>query len=114
MPGTLHIWPVTSELILNFERQAELHEQDAAAIAGEAASVDRRADLAAAIAELKDKQAALEKDQSEAARLRFESNASRREAGVLKSLVGTLLAERNRAIAQAQTARKKCEMARMA
>jgi hypothetical protein len=99
---------------VNFEREAELLEQNAEAIAVEAACVGQRAELAVAIAEVRDKEAALEEDESAASRLRFQGEAARREARTFKQFVRTLIIERARTIAQARTARRNCEIARTA
>jgi hypothetical protein len=103
---------VASEVAQNFDQEAELHEEDADALVVEAACVSHRADIATAMAEVKDKEAALEQDEREASRLRFEGRASRKEAQTLGQVVRTLLAQRERAVAKARTARTSGEAAR--
>jgi putative N-acetylmannosamine-6-phosphate epimerase len=61
---------MSSEIAFTFEKEARLHEEDADVIAEEAAAVHRRAEIIAGIAEVKNEEAVLVADQSEADRLR--------------------------------------------
>ncbi|HEY7374906.1 MAG TPA: hypothetical protein VIF57_22280 [Polyangia bacterium] len=90
-----------------YEAQARLHEIDAAAIVDEAIALRRRADAAWGLAAQKREEAAAIAHAHVKARLQHETGLSEREAEIMEREIATLRAERQRAVAQAATARQK-------